>query len=260
MKVVILAGGLPSSISDETEGIPKPMVEIGGRPLLWHIMKQYAAYGYNEFIICGGYKINMIKDYFNDFYSYQSDITVDLRKNQIHLHNNITEKWKVMIVDTGLSTSTGSRIKQLERHLKDENFIINFGDCIADIDVNLLVETFHKKGKIITLAVARPTGRNVIIKIDKEGNYCEKENTEKHFSSQAWVNANILVCSGKIFQYILGEESLEKDTIERLAMNEQVVAYRHNGFWRPVETMRDRIELEKMWESYEEPWKARQRL
>lgn len=259
MKVVILAGGLPSSIADEAEGIPKPMVEIGGRPLLWHIMKQYAAYGYNEFIICGGYKINMIKDYFNDFYSYQSDITVDLQNNQIHLHNNITEEWKVMIVDTGLSASTGSRIKQIERYMKDENFIINFGDCIADINVNSLVETFHQRGKIVTLVTARPAGRNVAINIDAEGNYCGRENMGDQASSQSWVNANILVCNRRIFGCIREEESLEKDTMERLARDGQVAAYRHNSFWMPVETMRDRMDLEKMWRSYEEPWKARQK-
>lgn len=257
MRVVILAGGLPSSIADESEGIPKPMVEIGGRPLLWHIMKHYAAYGYKEFIICGGYKINMIKDYFNDFYRYQSDITVDLQNNQIHVHNNVTEEWRVMIVDTGLSATTGSRIKQIERYLKDENFIINFGDCLTDINVSSLVKTFHRKGKIVTLTAARPAGRNVIINIDAEGNYCGRENIGDQVYSQSWVNANILVSSGQIFEYIKEGETLEKDTIERLKKDGQIAAYKHNGFWMPVETIRDRMELEKMWQSYGEPWKAR---
>lgn len=254
MKVVILAGGLPSSISDEAEGIPKPMVEIGGRPLLWHIMKHYSYYGYNEFLICGGYKINLIKDYFNDFYAYQSDITVNLQNNSVELHNNITEEWKVMIVDTGLTASTGSRISHLERYLNGENFIINYGDCITDININAMVETFHKRNKVVTLAMARPAGRNVIINVDAEGNYCGIESKE---NLDSWTNANVLVCDGQVFHYLKEDEALEKGMLEYLAKSGQVATYRHNGFWMPVETIRDRTDLEKMWSNHMEPWKAR---
>ncbi len=254
MKVVILAGGLPSSIADESEGIPKPMVEIGGRPILWHIIKHYAAYGYNEFIICGGYKVNMIKEYFNDFYSYQSDITVDLRDNRIVLHNNITEDWKVTVIDTGLRSSTGSRIKQAEQYLENENFIINYGDCISDINVNHLVEKFHEASKILTLTLAKPSGRNVIVNIDKDGLYCGKEYGN---GLDSWVNANIMVCNYHIFEYLKDKEALEKQLLEHLMQKRQVATYRHGGFWMPVETMRDRMELETMWSTYMEKWKAR---
>lgn len=257
MKVVILAGGLPSSISDEAEGIPKPMVEIGGRPILWHIMKHYSVYGYNEFIICCGYKGNMIKEYFNDFYSYQSDVTIDLKDNRIVLHNNITEEWKVTVVDTGLYASTGSRIKQIEKYLKEDNFIVNYGDCISDINVNHLVETFYKTDKALTLALAKPSGRNVIVNIDEEGLYCGRGYDNKNNTQNAWVNANILVCNNQVFRYLQKDEPLEKHFLEYLMRDKQVATYQHDGFWMPVETMRDRMELETMWSNHMETWKAR---
>lgn len=257
MKVIILAGGLPSSIADESEGIPKPMVEIGGRPIIWHIMRHFAFYGFNEFIICAGYKVDMIKDYFNDFYCYQSDLTIDLRNNHITLHNNISENWKVTVVDTGLSSSTGSRVRQIKPYVGDEAFLVTYGDCITDINVNELLHTFHKNDKISTMVLARPAGRNTIVTVDGNGLYCGTELKMSAESYHAWVNANIFTFDKRVFGYLSGDEAVEKQLMKRMSLDGQVATYMHKGFWMPVETVRDRIELETTWTTHAEQWKAR---
>lgn len=257
MKVVILAGGLPSSIADMDEGIPKPMVEIGGRPILWHIMKHFASFGLKEFIICAGYKINMIKDYFSDFYCYQSDLTINLQNNQVILHNNVSEDWKVTVIDTGLKANTGSRVRQIKQYVENEDFLVTYGDCITDIDLNELRSTFNKNDKVATLVLARPAGRNTIVSVDEEGLYCGTGIKVDAENYNAWSNANVFAFDKRVFEYLTGDEAIEKQLLKILSKEGQVATYIHRGFWMPVETMRDRIELEAMWENHTEQWKAR---
>lgn len=254
MKVVILAGGLPSTIAEDKQGIPKPMVEIGENPILWHIMKSYGAHGLNEFIVCAGYRKEMIKDYFNDFYIYQSDITVDLRNNTIEVHKKITEDWKVTVVDTGLYSSTGQRISQIEKYIDGEEFIVNFGDCLSDIDIIKLIEAHHENGKWATVALAHPAGRNQILDIDEEGNYLGVRKSDSE-ENQAWVNAGVYVFNRQVFHYLLGNYQLEKQLLERLAEKQQISTYKHKGFWSPIETKRDKEQMENLWNAGIAPWK-----
>lgn len=254
MKVVILAGGLPSTIAEDKQGIPKPMVEIGENPILWHIMKSYGAHGLNEFIVCAGYRKEMIKDYFNDFYIYQSDITVDLRNNTIEVHKKITEDWKVTVVDTGLYSSTGQRISQIEKYIDGEEFIVNFGDCLSDIDIIKLIEAYHENGKWATVALAHPAGRNQILDIDEEGNYLGVRKSDSE-ENQAWVNAGVYVFNRQVFHYLLGNYQLEKQLLERLAEKQQISTYKHKGFWSPIETKRDKEQMENLWNAGIAPWK-----
>lgn len=254
MKVVILAGGQRSTISNEQEGIPKPMAEIGGKPMLWHIMKSFSAYGFNEFIICGGYKVDMIKEYFMDYYIYQSDITVDLQTNTIQIHKNRTEDWKVTVVDTGLYTATGLRVAQIQEYIEEEDFIVAYGDCLSDIHVDKLAAHHRKMGKIATMAVARPTGRNEALKIDDSGQVkkCVKEDLEAE--SGAWTNACLYVLNRKVFDCLNGNYNFEQLLINQLADKGELVTYKHYGFWTPVETYRDRVNMENLWNSGVAPW------
>lgn len=244
MKVVILAGGWPSSINEDLEGIPKPMVELGGRPLLWHIMKQYSYYGYNDFIICAGYKSKMIKEYFMNYYIYESDITIDLQTNAIEIHKKKTEDWKVSVIDTGLNTSISERILRVKDYIDDDLFFINYGDCISNINIRNL-EKYHKNhSKILTVSVANPTGRNTILELNQEK------------KSQAWVNACTMLCEPSIFSYLDVEETyLEYGLFKRLYDCGEIIAYEHTGFWTPVETKRDKSLLEQMWDEQKAPWK-----
>ena len=244
MKVVILAGGWPSSINEELEGIPKPMVELGGRPLLWHIMKQYSYYGYNDFIICAGYKSKMIKEYFMNYYVYESDITVDLQTNQIEIHKKISEDWTVSIVDTGLYTSVSERILKIRDYIADDLFFINYGDCISNINIKELEKCYRLEKKAMTVAVAKPTGRNSVLKLDKSE------------SSQSWVNACTMLCEPEVFSYLDKNESyLENGLFERLNQKNEIALYKHEGFWTLVETKRDKNNLQQMWDDNEAPWK-----
>ncbi len=255
MKVVILAGGLPSTIAEDKQSIPKPMVEIGENPILWHIMKSYSFYGFHEFIVCAGYKKEMIKDYFNDFYIYQSDITVDLKSNTIEVHQNISEDWKVTVVDTGLYASTGQRVSMIQKYIDSDEFIVNFGDCLSDIDVNKLVGAYRESGKLGTVALAHPAGRNKILDIDAEGNYLGRY---KHDSeeNQAWVNAGTYVFHKQVFHYLMGNYQLEKQLLETLADRKQIATYKHRGFWSPIETKRDKEHMENLWNAGIAPWKV----
>lgn len=254
MKVVILAGGLPSTLIEQDEKIPKPMAEIGGRPILWHIMKQYAYYGYKDFIICTGYKGEMIKDYFMNFYIYQSDITVDLQTNEIDVHRKKTEDWNVMVIDTGRDTSVQERILKVREYLQGETFLVTYGDCVSDIDVTAMVTQHKKEGKLATFAVARPTGRNTILPIS-QGGLIELSGTENS-SRRAWVNACSMVFEQGIFQYLKSDEALlGEKMLDNLSADKQIVAYRHSGFWSPMETVRDRTLLEEMWNNKTAPWK-----
>lgn len=274
MKAIILAGGLPSTISDVKSGIPKPMAEIGGRPLLWHIMKLYSHYGFREFIICGGYKVNIIKEYFKDFYIYQSDITVDLSSNEITIHNKRTEDWKVTVVDTGVEATTSERILQVKEFIKGEDVFITYGDCLSNLDLKEMLTHHKEKSSFITMAVAKPTGRHSVLSIGEGDVLLSKHSNQDTYTNannavgygvdiaekvscgnSAWVNASTYIFSAKALETLSGEE-LNEAYMEKMAENEQVHIYRHEGFWRPVETMRDSVALEDMWEANIAPWKV----
>lgn len=254
MKVVILAGGSKSTISDSREGIPKPMLEIGEKPLLWHIMKQYSFFGYEDFLVCGGYKINIIKDYFRDFYIYQSDITVDLATNHIEILKKVTENWKVTVADTGLFASTGQRVSRSQRYVDDDMFLVTYGDCLSDINIKDFVQFARQQDKIVTMAVARPTGRNEILTVGADGLLSNAYMTES--GEQAWTNACTYVFKRDVFHYLNGNYELEKQLLPVLSEKKQVAVYKHYGFWCPVETMRDKVDLEGRWNAGIAPWKV----
>lgn len=255
MKAIILAGGLPSTISDVKSGIPKPMAEIGGRPLLWHIMKLYSHYGFREFIVCGGYKVNIIKEYFKDFYIYQSDITVDLASNEITIHNKRTEDWKVTVVDTGMEATTSERILQVKEYVQGEDFFVTYGDCLSDMDLAEMLRLHKERKSFITMAVAKPTGRHSVLSIGDGDVLLGKRSGNLSRQDAAWVNASCYIFSDKALESLSGEE-LNEVYMEKTAEKEQVHIYRHEGFWRPVETMRDSVALEEMWEETKAPWKV----
>lgn len=256
MKVIILAGGLPSTLIEEDEKMPKPMAEIGGRPMLWHIMKLYAHYGYNDFIICTGYKGEVIKNYFMNFYIYQSDITVDLETNEVEVHRKQTEDWKVSIIDTGRDTSVIQRLLQAAEYTKGQTVFVSYGDCLSDINVEKLLECHKKQGVKATFAVAHPTGRNEVLSIDENGKY---QGLRQYQTKQdAWVDACSMVLEPEAFE-ILDDamKKLRADTImDYLASETKVQTYPHAGFWSPVETIRDKTRLENMWSSGNAPWKV----
>lgn len=252
MKVVILAGGMQSTIS-EREGIPKPMVQIGGKPLLWHIMKHFSKYGLREFIICGGYRIDMIKEYFMDFYIYQSDITVNLKDNSVEVHKEKTEDWEATVVDTGLFSSTGQRISMIHKYIEDEEMIVSYGDCLSDIDMDAMQRLHRESGRIATVAMAKPTGRNQLLPIDEDGSlgYFQKKQ-EKH--ELGWVNADCMILRKEAFAYLQGNYDLEKQLFPRLTEKKQMTAYRHYGYWSAIETKRDLVAAENLWNAGMAPW------
>lgn len=252
MKVIILAGGLPSAISEEK--IPKPMAEIGGRPILWHIMKQYAHYGFRDFIICTGFGGQMIKQYFMDYYIYQSDITVHLKENRVEIHRKQTEDWNVSVVDTGRNTSAIDRIKMVAKHVGEEPFFVSFGDCVSNIELDKMF-LFHKEhGKLATMAVARPSGRNEMIPIGAEGVIDLTCNVNE--SNHAWVDACTMIYNPAVFTEEMGLMKSERGFYTGLARLNEVIAYKHYGFWSPMETKRDQSMLENMWQMHQAPWKV----
>ena len=253
MKVVILAGGYKSSISDEKEGIPKPMVDIGGKPLLWHIMKYFSAYELNEFIICGGYRVDMIKEYFMDYYIYASDITVDLQTNTVKVHNEKTEDWKVTVVDTGIFSSTGQRVSLIQKYIDEENFIVTYGDCLSDINIKDMIATHNAMGKIATIALAKPAGRNQLLPIDKEGVLSYMQSW-KISNDTAWVNADCFVFNKQIFDYLMGNYDLEQQLFIKLSERKQLASYQHTGYWMTVETKRELATAENLWNAGIAPW------
>lgn len=252
MKVVILAGGQKSAISNEQEGIPKPMAEIGGKPLLWHIMKSFSSYGLNDFIICGGYKVNMIKEYFMDYYIYQSDITVDLQTNKIEIHKNRTEDWRVTVVDTGLYSSTGQRVSRIQEYIEGDEFIVAHGDCLFDLDVKKMIAYHRERGRIATVAAARPTGRNEALDIGADGQIQKIQ--QNAALNEAWVNTGLYVLNRKAFDALQGNYSLEDLLTDYLAEKGELITFKHNGFWTSVETYRDMVEMENLWNAGIAPW------
>lgn len=253
MKVVILAGGMQSAINNEREGIPKPMVDIGGKPLLWHIMKHFAEYGLNEFIVCGGYRVDMIKEYFMDYYIYASDITVDLQTNTIKVHKEKTENWIVTVVDTGVFSSTGQRVSLIHRYIKEENFIVTYGDCLSDINILEMIETHEMNEKIATIAMAKPTGRNQLLPIAADG-VLHYDLYGKIMNETAWVNANCFIFNKRVFDYLVGNYDLEKQLFIKLTEKQQLSSYQHKGYWSAIETKRELVAAENLWNAGIAPW------
>lgn len=255
MKVVILAGGKGTRISEESVLRPKPMIEIGGMPILWHIMKIYSFYGFHEFIVCCGYKGQMIKDYFIHYYMHQSDSTFSLADQAVTVHENHAEPWKVTLANTGLHTLTAGRILKVKDYIDEDEFLLTYGDGVSDVNINKLIEFHHANGRIATITTTQPSGRFGALKIDELTNQV-KGFKEKARSDQAWVNAGFMVLNRKIFDYLGdGSEMLEAGPLEAVARDGEMTAYKHDGFWSPMDTMRDKEYLEKLWESGKAPWK-----
>lgn len=255
MKVVILAGGLGTRISEESHLKPKPMIEIGGRPILWHIMKLYSYYGYNDFIICAGYKQHVIKEWLADYYLYNTDVTFDLKSNSMEVHSNYSEPWRVTTVDTGLNTMTGGRVKRVQKYIGNEPFLLTYGDGVSNVDISELIK-FHKQhGKYCTITAANVGQRFGILEIDEE----EKIEgfREKSDLDGSMINAGFMVCEPEVFDYIEGDKTVfEKEPLENLSADEQLMAYKHVGFWQCMDTLREKEKLESLWESGEAPWKV----
>lgn len=254
MKAVILAGGLGTRISEESHLRPKPMIEIGSHPIIWHIMKIYYFYGIRDFIVCAGYKQQVIKEYFKNYYLYNSDITFDFSKEDLMVvHNSSSEDWRVTVVDTGLGTMTGGRIKRIAKYLDNEPFLLTYGDGVSDVNIKELIE-FHKShGKIATLTAVHPAGRFGIL--DLNGNEV-KSFGEKIESNTDWINGGFMVLNPDVLEYIDGDDTVfEKGPLEKLSSEGQLMAYKHSGFWQCMDTLRDKNKLEELWDSSNAPWK-----
>ena len=254
MKVLILAGGLGSRLSEETTLKPKPMVEIGGKPILWHIMKIYSHYGFNDFIILCGYKGYMIKEYFSNYYSHMSDMTIDMANNTITHHKNHAEPWKVTLVDTGLNTMTGGRIKRVQNYVGNEPFMLTYGDGVGDINIPELFKFHNTHGKAITMTAVQPEGRFGSLQINQEEKVTSFQ--EKPKGDGSWINAGFFVCQPEVFDYIKeGDKTIfERSPLESLANDEQLYTYKHKGFWKPMDTLRDKTQLEEMIDQNTAPW------
>ena len=256
MKVLLLAGGFGTRLSEETDIRPKPMVEIGGKPILWHIMKTYSQYGFNEFVVLLGYKGYYIKEYFANYFLHQSDVTIDMSSGSMEVHNNSSEPWKVTLLDTGLESMTGGRIKRAQKIIGDKPFMLTYGDGVSDININELVE-FHKShGKAMTMLSAQPDGRFGALDIDD--NNMVKEFTEKPKGDGSWINAGYFVCEPKVFDYILdGDKTVfEQKPLQSLAKDKEVFTFKHEGFWKPMDSLKDKNDLNKLWDQEKAPWKV----
>lgn len=255
MKAVLLAGGFGTRISEESVLKPKPMIEIGEMPILWHIMKGYSSYGINEFVISCGYKQHVIKEWFANYYLHNSDITFDFtQENQLTVHSNVAEPWKVTLVDTGLNTMTGGRIKRIQKYIGDESFLLTYGDGVSDVDIKKLIE-FHKEEETIaTLTAVKPEGRFGVIDIN--GNKVQSFR-EKSKNDMGWINAGFMVLEPEIFEYIDGDDTIfERKPLETVAAKGQLSVYKHDGFWQCMDTMKDKMNLEELWANNKAPWKT----
>lgn len=257
MKAVILAGGLGTRISEETILKPKPMIEIGGKPILWHIMKIYSHYGINEFVICLGYKGYVVKEYFANYYRHSSDITFDLSNNSEIIHNNNAENWKVTLVDTGENSMTGSRLKKVKDYLKDEdNFCLTYGDGVSNVNISKLIDFHKKNNKIATLTAVKPAGRFGVLEISDDKKNVQKFQ-EKPSGDGNYINGGFFVFSNKIFDFIEDKDSivLEQEPLKKLVELNQLSSFLHDDFWYAMDTLRDKIYLENLWEKKKSPWK-----
>ena len=257
MKVVILAGGLGTRLMEETEARPKPMVEIGGKPILWHILKIYEYHGFNDFVICLGYKAQLIKEYFLNYYLYNSDVTIELEKNKIEVHFSNTESFKITLADTGLNTNTAGRIKRIQKYVGDETFMLTYGDGVSDVNIKELLAFHQSHGKLVTLTSIQTPGRFGNIEMDGKGNV--DHFVEKPQGDGMWINGGFFVLEPGIFNYLnenMDEIQWEKKPLIQIANDQQLVAYKHYGFWKPMDALRDRIELEQLWNTGNAPWKV----
>jgi glucose-1-phosphate cytidylyltransferase len=253
VKLVVLAGGFGTRISEESSVRPKPMVEIGEKPILWHIMKIYSAHGINDFVIAVGYRGYLIKEYFANYFVHTTDITVDLRTNTVETHAINAEPWRVTVVDTGEGTMTGGRLKRVREYLDDETFCLTYGDCVSDLDVTKEVELHKETGALATLAAVQPPGRFGVLNIDRGR---VSSFLEKPAGEGGWVNGGFFVVEPQVLDYIGGDETVwERDPMERLAGDNRLAAYLHSGFWHPMDTLRDKMVLEEQWASGQAPWK-----
>ena len=254
MKAVILAGGFGTRLSEATDLIPKPMVEIGGKPILWHIMKIYSYYGIHEFIICCGYKQYVIKEYFANYFRHNCDMTVDLSNNRIEVLDNHSENWKVTMIDTGLHTGTAGRIKLIEKYIGNDTFCLTYGDGVADVDISRSIESHQQSNKIVSMMAYQQGGKLGVLSIDVNG--VVDSFTEKPAETGTWINAGFFICEPQIFDYIYSfDEMLEKEPLQRIVKDHQLHAYLHKGFWMPMDTLRDNKELNVMWNVGNAPWK-----
>ncbi|WP_425806395.1 glucose-1-phosphate cytidylyltransferase [Desulfitobacterium sp. Sab5] len=255
MKVVILAGGFGTRIAEESYLKPKPMIEIGEKPILWHIMKLYSYYGFNEFIICCGYKQHIIKEWFADYYLHNSDITFDFTsRNRMTIHNNVAEPWKVTLIDTGLHTMTGGRVKRIREYVGNKTFLLTYGDGVSDVNIEKTVQFHRNHGKIITMTTVQPDGRFGVVDIDE--NNVVKRFAEKSKSDVGWINGGFMVVNPEVFDYIQGDSTIfEKEPLMNLSVEGQLMAYKHDGFWLCMDTQRDKEKLEELWQGGSAPWK-----
>lgn len=254
MKVVLLAGGLGTRLSEETSLKPKPMVEIGDKPILWHIMKIYSSYGFNEFIICLGYKGYYIKEYFANYFLHQSDVTIDLEKNSIVTHDSQAEPWKITLVDTGHDSMTGGRIKRIQNHTNNERFLLTYGDGVGNIDIPKLISHHEANNKMLTVTAVQPSGRFGALGINH--NELVTSFLEKPKGDGAWINGGFFVCEPGVFDYIKGDDTVfEKEPMENISRQGEMVAYKHRGFWKPMDTLRDKHDLDIEWNSGMAAWK-----
>jgi glucose-1-phosphate cytidylyltransferase len=256
MKVLILAGGLGTRLSEETDLRPKPMVDIGGRPILWHIMKLFSHYGHNEFVILLGYKGYYIKEYFANYFLHQSDVTIDLTTNKLEIHNNSSEPWRITLLDTGAETMTGGRIKRAQPYVGDETFMLTYGDGVSDVDMNALLSSHRAHGKAVTMTSVQPDGRFGTFDADESG--LVSRFLEKPRGDGSWINGGFFVCEPTVFDYITDGDStvFEQAPLQGLAHDGQLYTYRHNGFWKCMDTLRDKQDLNQMWQSGSAKWKT----
>jgi glucose-1-phosphate cytidylyltransferase len=254
MKVVILAGGLGTRLSEETVLRPKPMVEIGGMPILWHIMKIYSAHGFNEFVVCLGYKGYIIKEYFANYFLHQSDVTIDLSTNQVQIHDSHAEPWKITLVDTGKDSMTGGRIKRIRHHIGNEPFMLTYGDGVGDVNITKLTAFHESHGKRCTLTAVQPSARFGALDVSEANGV--RSFLEKPKGDGAWINGGFFVCQPEVFDYIEGDDTTwERYPMETLAAEGELMAFQHDGFWKPMDTLRDKLELDTAWNAGTAEWK-----
>jgi glucose-1-phosphate cytidylyltransferase len=254
MKAVLLAGGLGTRLSEETHSIPKPMVEIGGKPIMWHILKIYSAHGINDFVICLGYKGYVIKEYFANYFLHMSDVTFDMSRNHMEVHQNSVEPWRITLVDTGEHTMTGGRLRRIRTYLGDDDFCFTYGDSVGDVDITAAIAFHRAHGQLATVTAARPPGRFGALHVENER---VLRFEEKPQGDGGWINGGFFVLSPGAIDYVDGDSTLwEREPMERLACDGQLRAYKHHGFWRPMDTLRDKNDLEAFWQSGAAPWKV----
>jgi len=254
MKVVILAGGLGTRLSEETSLRPKPMVDIGDKPILWHIMKIYSSFGFNDFVICLGYKGYIIKEYFANYFLHQSDVTIDMANNTIETHESQAEPWKITLVDTGKASMTGGRIKRVQKYIGDEPFLLTYGDGVGNVDIKALVEFHQQHKKMVTVTAVQPSGRFGALNLNESDTVTAF--LEKPKGDGAWINGGFFVCEPGVFDFVAADDTVwEKEPMEQIAAQNEMAAFKHSGFWKPMDTLRDKQELEQEWQTGKAPWK-----